>query len=112
MWSQFRHDQDLRQRGGVTNISRNGHECVRDDGMFSRQRVKTVTHIVEFLSFTENCIRRHCKPDFRRAKERRTSGGLSWFRKPEREFSGRSSESNFPMNAADTIIRRGHAIVL
>jgi hypothetical protein len=30
--------------------------------------------------------------------------GLSWFRKPERELSGRSHESNFPMNAADTIL--------
>jgi hypothetical protein len=32
--------------------------------MFSRQRIKTVTHTVEFLSFVQNRSRRQCKPDF------------------------------------------------
>jgi hypothetical protein len=32
--------------------------------MFSRQRVKTVTHIMERLSFVQNRSRRQSKPDF------------------------------------------------
>jgi hypothetical protein len=35
--------------------------------MFSRQRVKTVTHIVERAGFLQNWIGTHSKPDFLRA---------------------------------------------
>jgi hypothetical protein len=35
--------------------------------MLFRQRVKTVTHVIEFLTFVQNCSRRHDVPDFLRA---------------------------------------------
>src|SRR5579872_1126172 len=65
--SHFRDNQHLQQRGGVTNVPRNGDERVADDGMFFRQSVETIAYKVEFLSLVQNCRRRHCIPDFLRA---------------------------------------------
>ena len=60
----FRRNHHLKQRGGATNVSRDGDECVGYKGMLVRQQVKTVTHVVEFLSFLQNCSRRHMRTRF------------------------------------------------
>ncbi|MGA7402666.1 MAG: hypothetical protein WBW38_21790 [Candidatus Sulfotelmatobacter sp.] len=56
-WLHFRRNQHLQQRGRVTNASRDGEKCFWDDGMLLRQRVKTVTHVLELLNFVQDRIR-------------------------------------------------------
>jgi hypothetical protein len=50
----------------MTNVPRNGDQCVGDEGTFFRQLVKTVAHSVEFLGFVRDRTRRRYIPDFLR----------------------------------------------
>jgi hypothetical protein len=42
------------QQGGITHASRNGEKRFGDNGMLLRQRIKTVTHVVELLNFMQD----------------------------------------------------------
>jgi hypothetical protein len=41
------------QQGGITHAPRNGEKRFGDNGMLLRQRIKTVTHVVDLLNFMQ-----------------------------------------------------------
>lgn len=59
----FGHNQNFQQGCGLPNVSRNSDERFCDVGIFIRQRVKPITHVMEFLSFLQDGDGWHCIPD-------------------------------------------------
>src|ERR1035438_1100217 len=52
-------DQHLQQRCRVTNASRDGDKCIRNEWMLFCQGVKAVAHAVELLNFVQDRVSTH-----------------------------------------------------
>src|ERR1019366_5493938 len=72
-------DQHLQQRCRVTNASRDGDKCIRNERMFFRQSVKAVAHAVELLNFIQDRVSTHGHPAFLRALGENHFRWLTWF---------------------------------
>jgi hypothetical protein len=73
----FHRDQQLQQGGSVTHASRNGEKRFGDNGMLLRQRIKTVTHVVELPNFLQDRFGMHGHTAFLKIYRGDTSGGLT-----------------------------------